>query len=63
MGISPHTVSIYTRSSEQAYPKKWLHGSPLIAQELNELDTSHLPTCPEEVSNLIDPEGWAVIYC
>lgn len=62
LGISPHTVSIYTRSSEQAYPKKWLHGSPLIAQELNELDTSHLPTCPEEVSNLIDPEGWAVIY-
>lgn len=61
LGISPHTVSIYTRSTNQAYPKKWLHGSPVMAQELSALDTSRLPTCPEEVGNLIDPKGWAVI--
>lgn len=61
LGISPHTVSIYTQSTNQAYPKKWLHGSPVMAQELSALDTSRLPTCPEEIGNLIDPEGWAVI--
>ena len=61
LGISPHTVSIYTQSTNQAYPKKWLHGSPVMAQELSALDTSRLPTCPEEVGNLIDPKGWAVI--
>lgn len=60
IALYPHTACIYhTSSATQRHP--WLHGSPAMAQELSALDTSHLPTCPEEVGNLIDPKGWAVI--
>lgn len=60
IALYPHTACIYhTSSATQRHP--WLHGSPAMAQELSALDTSRLPTCPEEVGNLIDPEGWAVI--
>lgn len=60
IALYPHTACIYhTSSATQRHP--WLHGSPAMAQELSALDTSRLPTCPEEVGNLIDPKGWAVI--
>ena len=60
IALYPHTACIYhTSSATQRHP--WLHGSPVMAQELSALDTSRLPTCPEEIGNLIDPEGWAVI--
>lgn len=57
--IYPNSISIYTHPAELSAPM-WIYGS-LLPMDLESLDTSSLPLNPDDVKNLIDPDGWAVI--
>ena len=59
--LYPNAIGIYAPQSNAAQAQQWIYGSLQISPDLNALDTGSLPLTLDDVSHLIDPEGWAVI--
>lgn len=58
--IYPNSIGLYIYDAAQNQ-SLWMYGTLLISRDLESLDTSILPSNLDDVKDLIDPDGWAMI--